>query len=344
MIREDMPTVELGVVAATLDPSVESIRFAPTAVSVSGPRHLLPGIHFWRLFSLFENADDPSYAVIGGHVDVVTVELDEADVADCLYTSLKELAFDDAQIDAVTNLVDDPERLTATAKLAGTDTEPERLLLVLDIFIDQTLRGRDLGLVLLAEAYEFFDDDAQTTLVVAPTTEETPPALTAYWQQHFAAARDRQGILILPNVCTPPSSTDILATSERAGYINVDVAALRSRLQNHDDTLFAASDGRTSTATDTAAAVADQAAAASEIVLEATEYDESIDSSIAAVLRFAGHPGTDNSGYAEVFAEATEYLETHPDVSIIATNWRTEPCPMGGGTDLILEIIVRLSE
>lgn len=83
-----------------------------------------------------------------------------------------------------------------------------------------------------------------------------------------------------------------------------------------------------------------QAADAIEIALEASEYDSGIDIGIAAVLRFFAHNTHANAGYAEVFSDAADYLEAHPEVSVIATNWHMDPCP-DGGTDLTLEIIVR---
>ncbi len=342
MIREDVPAVDLGVVALALDPAIASISLTPVGVSASGPRHMFPGIHFWRLFSLFEDADNPSYAVIGGHLDAVIVDLDEPDVDDRLYMSLNELQFHE-QLDAVTNLVGDPESLAAAAELAGFDSEPARLLLILDIVIDQTLRGRDLGLALLGEMYEFFEDDAPTTLVVAPAADDTAPALIAYWHKHLGTIRGDDGLLILPNTPTLPSVTDIIAKCKNDGYINVDAAGLRSRLESHDDTLFATRDGRDDGNESAVADFAGQAAEAVEIAMEATQYDEAIEPKIATVITFLAHAGDDNCGHAEVFAYAAEYLETHPDVSVIATNWRTEPCA-DGDTHLTLELIVRPSE
>lgn len=341
-VSEEVPAVELGVVAATLNPAIESLSFIPMAITVCRPRHLFSGIHFWRLLFLVANADDATYLAVGGHLDALIADLDEPDLDDRLHVSLSQLEFP-SQAAYYADLIDDREQFATTVVRAQPDEEPDRLVLILDTFIDPCFRGHHFGAAMVSELRSVLD--STTSVFVGRADGELPADLVVYMKDRLGIEMMDDGLLILPRAAISQSSADIIAKSREAGYLNVDAARLRMRWEDGDGTLFAVSDGRDGddlSGAELQTILDAEAADATRVALEASDYSAgAVESEIVTVLRFLACAPDENADHAEVFAQAAAYLEAHQEVAVVGTNWKTEACDSGNGGHLMLEITVR---
>lgn len=344
-VSDEIPAVELGVVAAALNPAVESLSFTPIAITVCRPRHLFSGIHFWRLLFLVANADDPTYLAVGGHLDALVADLDEPDLDDRLHMSLSRLEFP-SQAGYYADLIDDRRQFAAALACAEPDEKADRLVLILDTFVDPCFRGHRFGAAMLSELRSALD--STTSVFIGRGDEELPADLVVYLKDRLGVVTMDDGLLILPKAAVSQSSSDIIAQSRAAGYINVDATCLRARWADEDATLFAVSDGRDGDEADDLSGAELQtvldaeAEDATRVALEASDYSAgTVESEIVTVLRFLTCTPDENGHYATVFAQAADYLEAHKEVAVVGTNWKTEVCDSGSGEHLALEITVR---
>lgn len=347
------PAIELGAVAEGLGPHVQTLSFVPAETSASGPHMLSPGTDYQRVALLFADADDPTYLVIGGYADVIFAQSDEPDLDDVLSFSLAHLDYP-GQASAFADLVADPDELKETLSRAHADTAPDLMVLVLDTFIDPCFRGHNFGLALLRSVYDFActiaeQNDLRLPVCIGYFGPDTPAPVVQHWRKHLhlqATAADER-LMVLPEKAGLPSAEAIIMNCQSDGYIKVDAEALRDRLAAGDETLWPSRDrrhlrGETVSEADALMAVtALQAAAASRIALDAVGFDGDADCEVVTAVRFLAHTGDDGDEPSELFARAAEYLDAHPEVSVVSTNWNESPCN-SGGVHLALELIVRV--
>ncbi len=351
----DPSIVELGAIAADIVPTVKSLNFTPETLSFAGPEEIGPAIHHWRLLLLFAEADDPSYLAIGAFADILTVRPDIADLDDHLSLALSLMDLPD-RAEAFADLFADPDELAAAlASGSATDT-PGLIALIADVFVDPCLRGHDFALLLLWRLYEFTRELVDAAEVTAPAIigfipESTPAPVLSHWRSELNATLTETGLLILPAEIIPLATTDLLSKYRAAGYISVDTKELRQRMADGDSTLLPISIGRhpqeEDPDTDDDEAIDEltrvalmEAADSAGIAATANVYDPGLQAEVVTTLSFMACTGEDNDAASRPFIRAAEYLDDHPDVSVLSTNWKTCPCP-AHGIHLVLELTVR---
>lgn len=344
----DTPLIEMGIVAAGLADTVDVVTFTAHRLGIRGPRHFFTGLHFWRLLLTFTNVDDPSYEVIGGFVDVLAVDLAKPDLDDRVsLTLLHHLHYPSAG-EVFADLLGDDDQLNEMARLAGTDAELTHIIAVLNVFVDECLRGHRFGAALLSAVHQQFGGP---TAVIGGQLPDGFSSLAGYWEDHLSAARTPEGLLVLP--CSyagadtqPPSPSDVLGQD----FIKVDATTLRTRYAADDATLVVTRDGRDEIDDeddddDDEAAVHSvaQAAEAVEIAVGAITNvsDPDITCEVVAVLKFFTCSGADGSEPWEVFARAADYLSDHPELAVVSTHWNSTPCDSDLGEHMTLDVTVR---
>jgi hypothetical protein len=342
----DAPLIEMGFVAASVADTVDAVTFTANRLVFRTPRHFFTGLHFWRLLLTFNNVDDPNYEIVGGLVDVLVVDLMEPDVDDQVHLTLLDLECPEAA-SVFADLLADDRQINDLARLAGAETKPARATVVLNVFVDECLRGHQFGAALLRGVHQQLG--GSTTLVSGHLPVELS-SLASYWQKHLGAASTPDGLLVLPSRYAdtdskPPPPNNVLAQD----FIKVGAAKLRERYAAQDGTLFPISDGRENDDEDeddiesVALASAAQAAEAVAIAVDTvtSQSDPHVDCEIVAVLTFFTCTGEDGSPPSELFARAADYLDAHPELSVLSTNWNSTPCDSDHGEHLTMEVAVR---
>ncbi|MUL78817.1 hypothetical protein [Mycolicibacterium sp. CBMA 226] len=334
----------------TWRPGVQSLSFAPAETSIAPPTTLVSDIGYYRVLLMFTNADDPSYLVIGGYIDVVIVRPNDPDLDDALSLSLNMIDYPE-QGQAYADFVADSDALKRTLAHALADPAPDLMFLVLNVFIDPCFRHPDFGLLLIGSLYAFGCQLAEANGLKAPVFvgrigSDTPDAVVKHWATRMDATVTDDGLMVLPDNASLPRLEHIVAKSDRAGYIKVDAADLRARLDAEDETLTPMTDGRyaagDSLEETELALTTIQAAAAGRVALDAGNYDEGVVTEVVAAVRF-GCTSDSEDGPGELFARAADYLIDNPDVSVVSTSWREGECSEHG-LHFTLELIVRPNE
>jgi hypothetical protein len=349
MSRVTVPVevIELGDLAASKDPSPTPLSFTPAEVAVVGPVRLVAGVHHWRLMLLFADADDPSYLVIGAYADFLTVNVSAPDLAESLRLAVVCTGYL-RSADAFAEFVADPTDLAVELRRAGAVDDPEVMVAILGVVVDPCFRGRDFSLLLLWELYEVTRALVDAANIPAPAVvgcvaEDVPAQVVAHWRTELNATSTRGGLLILPADIIPLSTTSLIAEHQSAGYITVDVNALRQRLADGDASLHPREDGHHPNEMpdgDDAHIAEEQAVDAVELAVEANVFDENLHAEVLTAVKFFACTGDDDDEASTPFARAAAFLDEHPDVSVVAANWSAGLCE-SGGEHLLLELTIR---
>ncbi len=338
--------VELGGLAADLAPDALSLSLVPEDINVGPPMVLRSGVRFWRNLLLLADADfDPNFRVIGGYVDFLTVRPDEPDLDDSLNLSLNELDYPE-QADVFAELVANPRELGHLLAGVSVDPQPDLMVLALDVFVDPCLRGHHFGLALLQSVWHYgmglaaASRELKQPAFVGHVRAGTPPTVVEHWARELGATLTDEALMVTADdaVVSSPAIDD-------PEYITVNVAALRTRLAANDPTLWPMHDGRQEPEVpldDVAVPeLATQATSASALAVEACVYDETLRAEVVTALRFSVNTVDGKVELSEPFARAADYLDEHPDVSVVSASWSQHPLILGRGHRLTLELIVR---
>lgn len=149
----------------------------------------------------------------------------------------------------------------------------------------------------------------------------------------------------------PFESGEIITQSQQAGYITIDVAGLRRRFANGDDTLVPSSDGRIPPPPPmgpepTTEEIAEQCAeVAVKVAVEADASDLTDRTEVVTAVKFRLCTKCDEATPADVIARAASYLYEHSDLDVVAMSWSSEHCEINPeqltAKKLQLDLVVR---
>ena len=345
--------VELGEFVRDLDPAVEVVSFGDPDVAIYDPRTLIGQIAFSRAVLTLTNADDPDCTIIAGYIDFVLVNPDDPDLDDAISLALQELHYPTAAQYWAEFF--ESRGVPATVRRKLGRHKIDGLAIVLNVFVDPCVRGHKLAPWLLAHLLPPPAPGAQFAILshldaaalqppkVVATNPDGIGHLVDYWQRETHLRLVGEDLLGAVNTPGNAAATLDKAHQREDTYIKIVPAGLRARSAADDDTLFPLRDGRVDEqpAAGPPEYLLACAAEAAVVAGTADEYeDDDVDAQVVTVLSFTTFTG--EGGSAELFARAAEYLETHPELLVIGTNWHSRLCNEAG-EHLTLDITVRLT-
>lgn len=358
------PAVDLGVLAAELAPTVKTLSFAPVLEGpIVGPRVVSDSAEVRRAQIIFANADDPSCRVIGGYADALLIFIGEDDdhveVLNAVNAVGSQLDYRE-QAEALAELLVGPLRADQQWISAGTSPHSIAFVFLLDVFVDPLFRGHDFGLELLRNMVTFGYGiagfyGAAVRMVIGHISEGTPAAIARHWSEGLGASMTDSGLMVMDSCADvrdlPFEFGAIITQAQQSGFIAIDVASLRSRFADGDDTLIPSSDGRIppprpTGPEPTTEEIAEQCAeVAVKVAVEADSSELTDRTEVVTTVKFRLCTACDQAKPADVIARAASYLDEHPELDVVATNWSSVPCEIDTKSltarKLQLDLVVR---